>query len=346
MHTLAHSGQGKTTTDNAVLGPMRAVFDELAREHAKLPPEDKGDRRHMHRVLEDMSEAAFTSELAAGPRMQSVCTSEGAAFYFSHAMNRDNLQKTAATLCKLWDDGRLSRVRLNTGRTELFGLRVPMHIAVQPDVIEPFLSNRLLSACGYWPRNLLAVCRTPSQRVLRHVDLAQYPEFRVFAERSEQLAARAEPAREEDCTLIGWEPEAADAATDYFNHMEEELARGVFRDIDPWVRRAADHVHRVAATFAAFAGRLMISKLDVECAIQIVDYSLACWRFVKGGEASRALRLWKWIKENENGETTPRRCIQNPHPMFRKAEVREACLDLLQAKGLLAQRDAEVIALS
>ncbi len=343
LHTLAHSGQGKTTTDDAVLGPLRAVFDRLAEEYAKLPADEKGKRRHLHRILEDMSEAAFVSELAAGPRMQAVSTSEGAAFYFSHAMNRDNLQKTAATFCKLWDDGRLSRVRLTTARTELFGLRVPLHISVQPEIIEPFLSNDLLNACGYWPRNLLAICRPPLQRVLKQVDLQDHPEFRKFAARCQQLAAQLEPERAEDCQQIGWEPEAARFAAEYFNGMEEALAHGDFIEIDAWARRATDQVQRVAATLAAFAGRTSISVPDVKGAAQIVDYSLACWRFVKSEKKDGALRLWKWVKENGGTADTSKLIQYGPVPT-RSARKRDEAIDLLRDKGLM-RRDGKSITL-
>ena len=344
MHTLAHSGQGKTTADSHLLGPMRSVFDQLAEVHAQLPAEERVRYRHMHRCLSDMSEAALYGELRSGPRMQMVSTSEGASFYFSNCMNRDNRPKTVASFCMLWDDGNLERTRQGTGRETVRGRRVPMHIAIQPDVIEEFLADRFMNTVGYWPRNLLFVCNKPRQRVSMSVKLDAHSAFRAYRDRCVEFAARLEPDLANGCPTLTWQEDALQAVKGYFENMEARLANDEFVDIDPWVRRASEQVQRVAATFAAFGGAKQIRLVDVNGAIRIVNYSLACWRYVKTSNKEAAFRLWKYVHES-GGRAHTSDILQLGPSKTRTKETRDSAIQLLLKKGL-ARREGSIVVLT
>lgn len=59
---------------------------------------------------------------------------EGGRFIGGHAMNPDNLLRTAAALSGLWSAVPMDRVRSGDGAIKLYGRRLAVHLMVQPGV--------------------------------------------------------------------------------------------------------------------------------------------------------------------------------------------------------------------
>ena len=83
-------------------------------------------------------------------------TAEGGMFTAGHGMNDDNRLKTAAMLSELWDGLPVRRIRALDGVTILPGRRLAMHVMIQPDAAESFLSNPTLRDQGLLSRVLIA----------------------------------------------------------------------------------------------------------------------------------------------------------------------------------------------
>jgi hypothetical protein len=62
-------------------------------------------------------------------------------FLGGHAMNKDNRTKSAAGFSKLWDSGRFDRVRAGDGAAKYYGLRLALHLMIQPIIAESVLSD-------------------------------------------------------------------------------------------------------------------------------------------------------------------------------------------------------------
>lgn len=81
---------------------------------------------------------------------------EGGLLIGGHALNSDNALKTMARWCKLWDGSPFDRVRAGDGCDVLYGRRMALHLAAQPEVMAKLLSDRTANGQGLLARCLPA----------------------------------------------------------------------------------------------------------------------------------------------------------------------------------------------
>ncbi len=187
--TIGESGERKTATDHYALWPHyrheRTLFERYqpavqdyqnhldayrkAREEAlkgakgraakeaavqALGPPPRPPWEPTLLVQEPTYEGLIKAFLKGYPAM-GLFADEGGRLIGGHAMNPDNILKTAAGLSELWDGKRITRVRATDETAILYGRRLSLHLMVQPIVASSVLSNRLLQGQGFLSRCLV-----------------------------------------------------------------------------------------------------------------------------------------------------------------------------------------------
>lgn len=107
-------------------------------------------------IVADFTAEGLAKLLAAGWPSVGAFTDEAALVFGGHGMSKEAVARTAGTLCKLWDNGTLDRVRSLDGATKLYGRRLALHLLAQPVIAERALSDDVLAGQGFLARCLLA----------------------------------------------------------------------------------------------------------------------------------------------------------------------------------------------
>jgi len=107
-------------------------------------------------IVGDFTAEGLAKLLAGGWPSVGAFTDEAALVFGGHGMSKETVTRTAGTLCKLWDNGTLDRVRALDGATKLYGRRLALHLMAQPVIAERALSDDVLAGQGFLARCLLA----------------------------------------------------------------------------------------------------------------------------------------------------------------------------------------------
>jgi len=190
--SVAESGERKTATDNAALGPHEKRQKDLRAEYESsiqgydadyatwkknreeiLSSRDYGTREEKTKALLELGAEpqgpingtlvtkeptyeGLVKALADGFPSMGIFSNEGGRFVGGHGMNPDNRLKTASGLSELWDGAPISRTRGGDGNSLLYGRRLSLHLMVQPEISTLLLGDQLLLSQGLLSRCLVA----------------------------------------------------------------------------------------------------------------------------------------------------------------------------------------------
>jgi putative DNA primase/helicase len=318
--SIAESGERKTATDNAALWPHYHHERTLAkRYHTAL--QDYANRFEAYRKAREEAlksakgRAAKEATLKAlGPPPYAPCepfllvqeptyeglikllvkglpsmglfTDEGGRFLRGHAMNDDNLLKTAAGLSELWDGKRITRVRATDESIMLYGRWLSLHLMVQPVVAQGVLSNPLLLGQGFLSRCL--VCwpeSTAGTRPYKAVDLTQDRDVKRYNARLLDILETLLPGDMPDDIPHECEPRLLPLSTQakklwivFHNHIESQLGDGgPLAPVRSFGNKAAEHAARLAAVLT-LVDRLDAAAIDAQhmrAGITLLEFYLA-----------------------------------------------------------------------
>ena len=109
-------------------------------------------------------------------------SAEGGQLVGGHSMSEDNRLKTAAAYSELWDGKPVRRVRAGDGVTILNGRRFALHVMIQPEAAQAFLSDTLLRSQGLLSRILIAAPATMAgQRFYKAAEEHDSSSIRIYA---------------------------------------------------------------------------------------------------------------------------------------------------------------------
>ena len=231
--SIAESGERKTATDNAALGPhekrqraLRAEYENSIQGHEAayaawkkshdeiLSSKDHGTRQSKKDALMElgpepvppMNGTLTTKEptyeglvkaLADGWPSMGIFSNEGGRFVGGHGMNQDNRLKTATGLSELWDGAPISRTRGGDGNFLLYGRRLSLHLMVQPDISTQLLGDPLLLNQGLLSRFLVAYPNsTIGGRPYKSINLNQEPGMKRYFARLAHILDQPLPLAE------------------------------------------------------------------------------------------------------------------------------------------------------
>jgi hypothetical protein len=343
--TIAASGDGKDSADRIALRPIFEWQREAARayEQARKQAEESGEPvKEPFRVAADITIEGLRQSFQKGIASQGIFSTEAGTLLAGHAMSAENRVKTAAALCGLWDRGHLSVSRVGTGRLEKFGLRLSMHLLVQPVAVVETMADEWLSAIGFWPRFLLAWPAPLAPRKYRPFRPDQDPVITRYWERMQEMLRH--PVGD-DLDLDGPVLEMSEAAKSrlakFFEEAEHESRLGGWQGIRPFGLRACELAARIAGVLTVYAGGSEIDEAAIIDAATLVRYSLANWRAaLEHGRADpvaqHAFTLYRWLLER--GDFVTRRDILRLGPAALRSKTRrDEAIDRLEAAGLIIQ---------
>ncbi len=350
--TVAESGDGKSTAEEAALRAIRARQRDDGRKYRQLVEELQQTKKKKddpappmpcepYRVMKDGTVEGIRRSFKEGLPSQGCFTSEAAVMLGGYGMSAEHRGKSAGNLNGLWDDGEMSVARGTEGRLQLYDRRLSIHWLVQPDVAYQAVHDPMLSSIGFWPRFLLA-CPPPSPPLkARRFEPEQFLAIREYWDRCEELL---DQALGEDCSGVQVIPPTAEAekmACRFYEKMQIEAKTegGGLTMVKPFAVRATEQAFRVAGVLAAFS---RYQEIDVEAmknGITLAAYSLDSWRAVFGDQDDNAARSWalslyEWLLRQPGQQATESAMLQIGPKSLRSKHRRDTALALLQQEGM------------
>lgn len=312
--TVAESGDRKTATDNAALGPiyeyqkmLQAVYREdvvrYQNEHEQWEAKKKEalkDHANKQRfderppipplrslmLIDEPTYQGLIKYLSIGQPGIGLFSDEGGKFIGGHSMNRENQMQTIAGLSLFWDGKSVPWVRAGDGDMILYGRRVSLHLMVQEVILEELMGNRLLENQGFLPRCLIAFpITTAGNRRYVEQNYREDPAFYRYQERINQLLDRKLPVGPLPAPQNELHPRALYLTVEakriwvrFHDEIDKQLApKQRLEFVKRFASKAAEHVLRLAGILA------MIDEPDtnkieedyIERGIKLVNYYLS-----------------------------------------------------------------------
>jgi hypothetical protein len=318
--TIGESGERKSAADNSALWPHyqheRALFEaHRTAQHAYLNDCDAYKKAREEKLKSAKGRAAKRAaleEMGTPPRAPweptlliqeptyeglikaflkgypslGLFADEGGRMIGGHAMNADNILKTAAGLSELWDGKRVTRVRASDETAILYDRRLSLHLMVQPVVAAPVLSNPLLQGQGFLSRCLLCwPASTAGTRKYQAVNLAQEPAVQRYNARMQQILSVFLPWYEGFTDVQACVPRPMPLTAQakrlweaYHDHIESQLAEGkALAPVRGFGNKAAEHAARLAAvvTLVENCDAPTIGAKEMQAGIVLTDFYLS-----------------------------------------------------------------------
>lgn len=390
--TIAKSGERKTASDNWAGEAVADREKALRKTHAAEAEEqrvkltswqkaekailgdkraDRGATEERLRALGPPPHAPFTplltcpeptfqglcKLLAEGPGLAGVFSSEGGTFIGGHGLKKDDKLMTATALSEVWDGSPIKRVRGGEGVQILPGRRVAMHLMVQPNVADGFISDPLLLGQGLLARFLIAW--PPSRMGERAFRAVTREEFFALVTHTNALKEALalplprppDPGENADPGEL-WPrglklaPGARNALIDFADYCEALLAPGKdFADpaMSGFGNKLCEHATRIAGVFA-FAENTATTEVNAttaEAAIEVARwYAEERLRIIEAGaidskvQTAEALRAWLLADWDEGNISASDVAQFGPNSVRDAARATEA-LELLALKSWL-----------
>ena len=292
-------------------------------------------------------------------------TDEAAQFFNGHTMKGDTAGNALGAITKLYSNGRASRQRSQksayaTPRTDAYDVRLTLLLQGQRVILEPALTDPLMSGQGFLARALIACPEDMrGQRVWNdpkrnNDDPHSNPYLIEYWSRCHALLDPLPADLPKD--LLGnihrIKVQFADKHTqqvfsDLAQAIEVKQKQGQsFEYVKAYASRMAENASRIAALMAFFEGRKVITTDDIKRAFMLVEYSTAeRLRYLDAtptGEQNDSEKLSQWLIDKAKGKQPhklSRTYISNnaPSPMRTNTKLLQSELDKLESAKHIRQ---------
>lgn len=312
--TVAESGDRKTATDNAALGPiydyqkmLQGVYREdmmryqneydrweAKKKEALKNPNDKQvfDERppipplRPLMLIEEPTYQGLVKYFPIGQPSVGIFSDEGGKFIGGHSMNRENQIQTIASLSSLWDGKPISWMRAGDGDMILYGRRVSLHLMIQEIILEELMGSRFLENQGFLPRCLIAFpITTAGNRSYVERNYKDDPALYKYRERINDLLDRQLPVQPLPAPQNELHPrtlhlvaQAKKRWIKFHDEIDQQLApKQKLEFVKRFASKAAEHVLRLAGIFAIIEqpNTNQIEENHIERGITLVNYYLS-----------------------------------------------------------------------
>lgn len=226
---------------------------------------------------------------AAGNLSMGLFSDEGGRFLGGFAMNQENATKTITGLSKLWDGDCITRTRGGDGNILIYGVRLSLHLMLQPILADKVFSDPMLSGQGFMSRCLC--CHPESNignRPYKEVDLSKDPAMNSYHEVLKGIADIPYPLGEAGTGLnpkrLVFASDAKETWIQFHDHIEALQKDGVeLSRIRGFASKAAEHAARIAAvltyfsSFSDFSSGVIseINSESLDAAIELTQFYIS-----------------------------------------------------------------------
>ncbi len=239
---MGESGERKSSTIKAIMGPVEAVL----RQHA--------DQRKLMKFSDTSIEGLINHIVYRCPSVFLLAT-EGASLLGGHAMNRDNLMRFLATTAALYSGESVTKVRAQA-YVEAYDRKLSMLIAAQPTIAYRFIGNKLIMDQGQGNRFLFST--PPSLLGQRKMVFDNLHELSPYLNLKSRLETLASAPWTTDLSTGGMITraiypcdEARETLAMFADGIQEEMRPGgEFADQKNYATRMPEQVLRIAAVLA------------------------------------------------------------------------------------------------
>lgn len=382
--TVAATGDRKSTADGEASRPMRKREERLREtyrealkdyRHAKraydaaIAKAEKGaiDRYEIEDALKAVGDEpqpplqpilttdeptieGLAKLFEKGQPSLGLFSDEGGTFLGGHALASENRLRTMAALSSLWDGAPMRRIRAGDGATILPGIRLALHLMLQPQASAGLLADPMAADQGLLSRIL--VCGPASRagaRFQKTLAETTEPAFRHYEARILDLLERPLPLIEGTRNSLqprrlAFDAKAAAAWGRLADEIERKLAPGgEYEPIRGFANKLAEHVARIAGvlTLVDNAEASAIDTPTLGRAAQIGDfYASEALRLFEAGavspEIQQAEKLLEWLQSAWTEPTVALVPIYQRGPNFiREKATAKRAVTILEQHGWL-----------
>jgi Protein of unknown function (DUF3987) len=387
--TVAQSSDRKSSADLEALAPIREYEQELGAqyayelEHARTVQaawqaerkKIEGNRKleyaariealkqlgrepdmplHPLLTVPEPTIEGLTRMWALAPASLGVFSAEGGQLVGGHSMSEDNRLKSAAFYSELWDGKPVRRVRAGDGVTLLNGRRLALHVMIQPEAAQAFLSDSLLRSQGLLSRILVAAPATlAGQRLYREADARNDIAIAAYGRKITQLLSRTWPLAEGRRNELAPRVLRMSAgAQEVWRALHDDIERrsgpaGELAPVREFAGKTAEHSARIAGvlSIAADCDAPEISGVTMDDAAALARWYLGeAQRLAAASmtdpKVARAQRLLEWMQARSVPEdgVSVRWITQFAPADLRTKAAAEGAVAVLVAHGWLRPR--------
>lgn len=235
-------------------------------------------------IFQDATIQALTAELAKYPS-GGIFSAEGGAFFGGAGFQSDQLIGAFSLFNELWTGSPVAIDRKSEGSLLLDQIALTLNIAVQPSVLNKFLSKTgdIAKGSGFLARCLLTLPETTQgQRLYKMPQDAAFPSLALFNERIEALLglmpAHISEERQLKRVILPLSEAAKQVWVNYHDAVEKSMRLGGDSEfIRAEAGKSADNASRLAGIFHIIAQGLEgeISPKTMSDAAEIAEWYLS-----------------------------------------------------------------------
>lgn len=298
-------------------------------------------------IAEEPTYEGLVSMLKNGQPSIGLFSDEGARFIGGYGMNQDNLLKTAAGLCGMWDGKTINRVRGGDGATALAGRRISFHLMAQPDVAQILLSNNMLMEQGLLSRCLVTwPTSTAGNRKYCEKNLFEQPAFLTYQQKLYEILLKKPSlmsnTQNELCPRqLELSLTAKELWVIYYNDVESNIGEGkLLSPIRGLANKAPEHVLRIAGVLSLVKNIdcTVIEIQEIKSAIKLVNhYMNEALRLFDSNNSDQTLSLTslllQWLCNNKKSQISLVEIYQYSISSIRNAKIARDMMKTLVDHG-------------
>jgi hypothetical protein len=255
------------------------IFSDLTNLDEPVPPLEP------FILLEEPTYEGLVKLLACGQPSLGLFSDEGGRMVGGHAMNKENMLKSACGFSNLWDGKPVSRIRGGDENLLLYGRRLSTHLMIQEPILFQLVSNETLVGQGFLARYLMvAPFSNAGKRPYEEIDISKdhriisfWDRMNFLLDQPHQLENPAVP-NELSPKKLELDPKAKILWIKFHDSIDKRLSKeGDFYPIRRTANKAAEQALRIACVLASFENfeAELICESCVERAIQLMDFYLS-----------------------------------------------------------------------
>lgn len=312
---------------------------------------------HAITLVSDITIEGLRKHFERGPASAGLFSDEGGTLTGGVAMNKDNVLKTIANLCKFFDGTDIPILRGGDGVSYIRGKRLSMHLMIQPVLMTDLFNNVLLKEQGFFSRILSVFPEsTIGTRFYREFDPSSDQRLQNFNMTirnllHEQPEYGAGSRNELTPKRLKLSADAKSIYIAFHDSIEKECKEGKrFESIRGFAAKTAEQSLRLAGVLA-LVDNVHCQDISVEwvdAGITLADFYLnEHLRLFQSGAVDpklmQAQKLLSWLQSRGKNEIAQVEVYRHGPTFCRSKQTAEEMFDILRDHGWVKQSNTEIV---